>query len=120
LPNREISLPVKLRGLEICLPVETWSAHLKVVTRPAVVAFQDILGIHAHPMHGRDAMLQIKNTRRFGIRVGYMRKRQDGCDVRVILAADGGHARRGVEVVIAVWHTEAALQQIRSIAAGVI
>jgi len=57
-----------------------------------------------------------QNTRRFGLRICNACQFQDCRNVCPILNAQRGHFRRGVEVAVAIGHSQTTLPQVENIA----
>src|SRR5580700_7237009 len=77
LPHREVILAVELRSFEERVPVKTGGTAGKISPRPVIVALENVLGVLAAAVRGRDSVLQIKDPRRFCVRVGDVSKIQD-------------------------------------------
>ena len=111
---------IQPRGREEGLPVEAGRAGDEVLPRPVVVALPHVLRVLAAHMRLGDAVLQLEDPRGLRISIGDAGELQHGGDVRLILRSDLRHARRLVEVVVAVRHAQAALQQEGRIAGRVV
>ena len=120
LPYHELFLPRETRSAEKRFPVEARCAHREVPAGPVIVALQYLLGLRAVPVHLRHAPLEVEDAGGLALRVRQMRQRQHGGDMRLVLGADVGHVLRRIEVVVAVRHPQAALQQERQVAGGII
>ena len=120
LPDHEGVLRLEPRAREEGRPVETGRAAAEVLPRPVIVSFLHVLRGFAARVRFRDAALELEDPGGFRVGVGDAGEFQHRGDVLLVCRSDARHALRRVEVVLAVGHAEAALQQERRIAARVV
>src|SRR5215472_11519379 len=109
LPDDELLLLTETRGAEECRPVESGSPLWELLRAPVIVALEDLLGLRATGMNFSDAPLELEDACRLLLTTRNVGERQHRGDVRLVAGADLGHLFRRVEVVVPVWHPQAAL-----------
>ena len=113
LPDHDLLLGVEPGGLEIGRPVQARRLAGEVGQRPGIVRLVHVLAIDQAFLRLRDPGFQIEHGFGLFVGIGDAGVFQLGGDIALVLGAKGRHVLVGIEVVVAVRHAQAALQQIR-------
>ena len=109
-------VPGQPGALEEGRPVHARRVGCEVLHGPGVVALQDVGRIFARGVRLGDLRLQRKHLGRARFAVGVAGQLEHGGDVLLVLGAQVRHLRAVGQVVGAVGHAQAALQQVRHVA----
>ena len=120
LPDHEPCLTLEAGGSEESLPVEAGRAAVEVLARPVIVSLRHVGGVHAAQVRFGDPPLELEDPRGLRLGGGDPGELQHALDVGLVLAPDLRHPPRRVEVVGAIGHPEATLQEERRVAVRVV
>ena len=115
LPNDEFRLAGNSGCRKISVPIHAGGFDVEVGAFPRVVLLEDVGGIGVWGVGLRDPNFKRQDSRGLGFRVCNACQFQDRRDVRLVLSAQLGHFRRRIEVVVAIGHSQAALQQVENV-----
>ena len=120
LPDDEAVLVREPGGGEEGVPVEAWCALGELAAFPAVVRLFDADRLLAGRVHPGDGLLERQDGRHVVLAVGEPRELEDAPHVRGVFFADGRHRGGIADVVLAVRHTQAALEQVADVTRGLV
>ena len=115
LPDDEFLLLVEARCREERIPVEPRRALRELGARPVVVALDHVFRFSAAGVGFGETALELEDARCFRLGIRDSPELQHRGDVREVSGANVRHARRRVEVVVAIGHGKPALQEERRI-----
>jgi len=93
---------------------------MEILSCPVVVPLLHVTRFEARRVDRRNLLLEIEDLFRLRLRVSHACEGEHRRKVCLILRSDFRHPGGGVEVIVAIRHAEAALEQERRIPRGVV
>jgi len=119
MPDEDLRLRREARRGEVRGPIDARRLRRELCERPRIVRLLHVDGVRSRRVRLRYFSFKVVDARRAIRRVIEARELQHGGDVLAIFFLQLDVVRVGAEVVLAVGHAEAALQEIRDIDGGI-
>src|SRR5436190_20549618 len=114
MPDDERALPLESGGTEVRRPVDTRRLCVEILARPGL-RLVDVPRVLACGVDARNSSFEVDDPLRLPVRIADARQAEHLHYVGAVLRTRLGHLRVVREVVLAIGHSDAALQQVRRI-----